>query len=57
MKLEIHFLKPLALGGDARSSNLILLCRGCHDKVHRGARILGSAAVVFRETGKEGTEF
>jgi 5-methylcytosine-specific restriction endonuclease McrA len=42
--LEIHFIRPLALGGDAESPNLLVLCGQCHAKAHLpGARIKGTA--------------
>ncbi|MCE5270645.1 HNH endonuclease [bacterium] len=35
---EFHFLVPLVRGGTAESRNLLVLCPGCHLKVHQGAR-------------------
>ena len=46
-ELEVHFIRPLALGGQAESRNLLLLCDACHDKAHLpGARIKGSAIEI-----------
>ena len=47
-KLEIHFLKPIAGGGTPVSSNLLLLCPDCHDKVHAGARIRGRIVQIHQ---------
>ena len=48
-KLELHWIRPLADGGRPESSNLLALCRACHDKAHAGARIIGRAAGVVRK--------
>lgn len=32
--LHHHHLKPRSLGRDDSTSNLLLLCRGCHEDVH-----------------------
>ena len=47
-ELEIHFIKPLAAGGKPETSNLLLLCSACHDKVHAGARIRGKAVGIIK---------
>ncbi|HUU30128.1 MAG TPA: HNH endonuclease signature motif containing protein [archaeon] len=52
-ELEIHFIKPLAGNGTVQSSNLLLLCRGCHDKIHQGARILGHGVGVIKKAKKK----
>jgi hypothetical protein len=49
--LEIHFIRPLAIGGTADSRNLLVLCSECHDKAHQpGAKIKGSAIEVIKES-------
>jgi hypothetical protein len=53
--LEFHYLRPLAAGGGAESSNLLLLCRDCHDKVHQGAHIIGRAVGILKRK-KNGDE-
>lgn len=47
-ELEIHFIKPLAAGGKPESTNLLVLCRACHDKVHAGAHIHGKAVGIIK---------
>ena len=48
-QLELHWIRPFAAGGRPESSNLLALCRACHDKAHAGARIIGKAAGVVRK--------
>lgn len=33
---EVHHIKTRGSGGDDVPSNLVSLCRACHDKAHRG---------------------
>ena len=33
--LDVHHIKPLSLGGSNKLSNLIVLCRYCHETVHK----------------------
>lgn len=35
-RLTVHHIRPAALGRDDRPSNLVTLCRGCHDDLERG---------------------
>ena len=47
--LDVHHIVPRGKGGSNRMSNLILLCRQCHDAAHDN----GMAPVVeFSSTGK-----
>ena len=49
--LEIHFIRPLAIGSQADSRNLLVLCSTCHDKAHQpGARIKGTAIKVVDQS-------
>ena len=51
-ELEIHFIKPLAVGGTRESANLLVLCPECHDKVHQGATISGSTVSIVEKNRK-----
>ena len=33
---EVHHIIPLAEGGTHDESNLMSLCRSCHEKIHKG---------------------
>ncbi|MBP1929196.1 hypothetical protein J2741_001743 [Methanolinea mesophila] len=37
-ELEVHHKVPLCFGGNSEPSNLILLCRECHDREHMNKR-------------------
>jgi Pyruvate/2-oxoacid:ferredoxin oxidoreductase delta subunit len=51
---DVHHLTYRSRGGDADSSNLALLCRGCHADIHAGKlRVEGNAdecLTVWRRT-------
>jgi hypothetical protein len=32
--LQLHFIRPLAAGGEPQPSNTVLLCRTCHERAH-----------------------
>ncbi len=32
---EVHHIIPLSRGGDDRETNLMSLCRSCHQRIHR----------------------
>jgi hypothetical protein len=46
--LDVHHIVPRGRGGSNRMSNLILLCRQCHDAAHEQAT---APTVDFRSTG------
>lgn len=55
VKLDVHHIVPRGRGGSDRISNLVTLCRQCHDAVHKD----GMAPVVkWYSNGKmESDEF
>lgn len=50
--LDVHHIVPRGRGGSDRLSNLILLCRQCHDAAHEQAT---APTVHFRSTGDMST--
>ena len=44
--IELHHIVPLAIGGTNHDSNIVPLCRECHELVHemQGFRLLGKKA-------------
>lgn len=50
--LDVHHVVPRGRGGSNRMSNLILLCRQCHDAAHGRAT---APTVDFRSTGNMST--
>jgi len=56
--LEVHHVVPRAVGGSHHPSNLILLCGGCHTRVHDGTLHLSGEAprVAFHRVASIGFE-
>jgi len=48
-KLDVHHIVPRGQGGSDRISNLVLLCRQCHDAAHEETM---APTVDFSSTGK-----
>lgn len=51
---DVHHVVPRAKGGSDRLSNLVLLCRECHDAVHDDDVM--APTVQFRSTGQMNTD-
>lgn len=51
--LDVHHIVPRGQGGSDRMSNLILLCRRCHNAAHEQAT---APTVDFRSTGEMGND-
>lgn len=52
IKLEVHHLLALALGGDNRIQNLLALCVPCHRKRHKNWKRSIANANTKRDTGR-----
>lgn len=50
--LDVHHIVPRGVGGSNRFSNLVLLCRQCHDAVHEGRK---APRVTWCSDGKMGS--
>lgn len=51
---DVHHVVPRGKGGSDRLSNLVLLCRECHDAVHDDDVM--APTVQFRSTGQMNTD-
>lgn len=51
---DVHHVVPRGKGGSDRLSNLVLLCRECHDAVHDDD--VTAPTVQFRSTGQMNTD-
>ena len=47
--IDAHHLIPVEQGGTDEQSNLICLCRSCHQKIHKGSLVINSNGEILEE--------
>ncbi len=52
VELEVHHIRPKSMGGTDDETNLVTLCKSCHDKVHKGKLVINDQNIRDTENLK-----
>lgn len=50
--LEVHHVKPLALGGSDTIMNAVAICPNCHRELHHGRNSEALAKLIYLQNGR-----